>query len=147
LDALDILQYATYVETGANCGPSGQAPYLILRINFSGGTTVDDIIIYEPVYNAAAIACQAWQTWNAADPNGTWWSPFTGPNTFFTLAEYLADHPDATLVNAETATDCPGVIGGLRIAAGEGVAWSNSVTFVNFIRVRFAGDPAKETIF
>jgi hypothetical protein len=48
----------------------GRRRIFILRINFTGGTTVDDIIIYEPNY-IGTIACGEWQTWDAADPNGT----------------------------------------------------------------------------
>lgn len=63
------------------------------------------------------------------------------------LSACLADHPDATLVNAETDPDCSNAIGGLRIATGEGVPWSDATTFVNFIRVGFVGEKREHVIF
>ncbi len=72
LSSLTALSYSTYVT--ANNGQ--QFPYFGLMISLTGGSTVDDIIFFEPPYqtpgtgnsglpNQGATALNTWQTWNA----------------------------------------------------------------------------------
>ncbi|HEX8069048.1 MAG TPA: Calx-beta domain-containing protein [Pyrinomonadaceae bacterium] len=131
IDALSNLSYATYVVQD---GAGGQAPYLLLNIDYTGDNVLDDQIFFEPVYQGAAffpanpqgpLVVGAWQTWDAL--NGGWWSlnsvagatPGTGVKS---LAQYLAAQPNARVLNTGTGT------GGFRIATGCGAgAWDNFV--------------------
>jgi hypothetical protein len=145
---LETLRYATFSSSVEHClDPEQEAPYLILRLNLSGGTTVEDIILFEP-HHQAPLACDTWQTWNAAKPDALYWSAFTGdPNTTFTLSDYLAANPDATLVNAASDQQCPDALGGLRLAVGEGDEWGNYDGNVNYLTVRFDGEASQRFLF
>jgi hypothetical protein len=145
---LNTLNYATYSASVEHCqDPEQEAPYLILRINFSGGTAVEDIILFEP-HNQGPLACGTWQTWSAASPSALYWSAISGdPNTTFTLSSYLTLHPDATLVNAASDVLCPNALGGLRIAVGEGDEWGNYDGNVNSLTVGFDGEQPQQFVF
>src|SRR2546430_12836096 len=45
------LEYSTYVTNFNN----GEAPYILLNIDFDGDTTIDDQIFFEPKYQSAAL--------------------------------------------------------------------------------------------
>ena len=125
---LATLRYSTYVSA---FGLGGQAPYLLLDVNFGVGTTVDEQLFFEPVYqdgtypgdpvpDQGTLALNTWQTWDAIIGG---WHTGGGP-PLITLANYIALHPAARIVNS------PG--GGLQIAAGGAApAWSNFVGNVN----------------
>ena len=131
LDALEALSYATYVQRD---GSGGQAPYLILQVDYDGNGSVDDLLFFEPIYQDAtffpsnpqqSLALNTWQTWDAL--NGGWWSVFgtagTAPGTGVkSLEDFLAVQPNATIVNSANGA------GGVRIVAGFGAgAWDNFV--------------------
>jgi hypothetical protein len=131
LSDLTKLKYATYVQ---QYGSGGQAPYIILNVDYDGNGTVDDLLFFEPVYQDAtffpsnpqpSLVLDTWQTWDAL--NGGWWSvdgtaganPGTGVKSLSTI---IAAQPDATIVNSSTG------LGGVRIVAGFGAgAWDNFI--------------------
>ncbi|HWQ62121.1 MAG TPA: hypothetical protein VN521_07400 [Negativicutes bacterium] len=125
---LAVLRYSTYVSA---FGLGGQAPYLLLDVNFGVGTTVDEQLFFEPLYqdgtypgdpvpDQGTLALNTWQTWDAIIGG---WHTGGGP-PLITLANYIALHPAARIVNS------PG--GGLQIAAGGAApAWNNFVGNVN----------------
>ena len=135
---LTALSYSTYVEQD---GAGGQAPYVILNIDNDNNGTVDDQLFFEPVYQTGAypgdpvpnqgpLVVGEWQTWNALD--GGWWAVSAG--TFgpplVTLDSYVADHPDATIVNSANG------LGGVRLVAGFGAgAWDGFVGNVDNLTV------------
>jgi hypothetical protein len=138
LSDLRALTYSTYVS---QTGSGGQAPYIILRIDWDNNGSVDDLLFFEPVYqtgaytgepvpNQGTVATNAWQTWNALV--GGWWSLNAG--TFgpplVTLASYAASHPGARIVNS-------GGNSGFSLAAGCGAgAWNNFVGNVDNVTIQ-----------
>jgi hypothetical protein len=133
LTDITTLSYSTYVTQYID----GQAPYLILNVDYTGDGVTDDLLFFEPVYqsgtyggdavpnqcgaNPSCVVLGAWQTWDARA--GGWWSLNAG--TFgpplVTLASYAAAHPGAQIVNSTTG-------GGLRVVAGGGAgAWDNFI--------------------
>jgi hypothetical protein len=119
LSALTALSYWTYDVS--NNGQ--QFPYLELNINQNGtGSTPDDELFFEPPYQSvgnggADCASQAvtvmnkWQQWDAL--HGCWWSNSQNNQGTSTesLADYLALHPNATIVNSSTG-------GGVHLVVG-----------------------------
>ncbi len=72
LSLINALSYSTY----ATVNNGSQLPYLALDVNWSGGTTYDDRLFFEPPYqqpttgkpgtpNQGAGALNTWQTWDA----------------------------------------------------------------------------------
>jgi hypothetical protein len=139
---LSLLSYSTYIQTP---GSGGQAPYIILNVDYNGDTTVDDNLFFEPAYQEATF-CPAnpqptlminqWQAWDAA--NGCWWSvqgtggatPGTGVKT---LRQIRAAQPGARIMNS-------GALGGLRLVAGFGAgAWDNFVGNVDAVTIGTGG--------
>ena len=135
LSDFTALGYSTYVEqnnggSSGTLGNGGQAPYIILNVDYDNNGSTDDLLFFEPLYQAGTffptnpqgpLALQTWQSWDALA--GGWYSIFgtagSGPganvksfNTFFTPA--LGGDADATLVNTATG------LGGLRLVAGFG---------------------------
>lgn len=118
---LTVLCYITYVSA---FGSGGQAPYILLDINYGLGSTIDEQLFFEPVYqdgtysgipDQGALTLDTWQTWNAMI--GGWHTGGGPPLT--TLADYLLLHPNARIINSMTG-------GGLRIVAGLGAPdWDN----------------------
>ncbi len=119
LSDLTALSYWTY--DASNNGQ--QFPYLEIYVNNSGGTDVEDALFFEPPYQSPGTggvncATQAptlmvtWQQWNAL--GGCWWSgdgtlnPGTATGS---VADYLAVHPNATIVNSSTG-------GGIHLLVG-----------------------------
>ena len=132
LSGLTALGYWTYDVS--NNGQ--QFPYLELYVNWTGGTTLDDAIFFEPPYQTpstgnpglpdqGATVMNKWQSWDAL--HGGWWANTGGgfgttgctpgansgsPNTgVCSLADYISQHPDATIVNNDTG-------GGVHLVVG-----------------------------
>src|SRR5262245_44144966 len=142
LDVLTSLSYSTYI-TNFN---DGQAPYLILNIDFNGDSTLDDQIFFEPVYQSAAFFPPnpqgppvegQWQTWDAL--NGGWWSlngvckatPGTGVKS---LSDSPVCLPDARIINTATGDV------GFRVATGcGGRAWAHCDGNVDNLTIGIAG--------
>lgn len=126
LSALTALDYWTYVSTP---GASSQAPYLDIYVDWNGDNVRDDIITFEPVYNGA-VSIGAWQRWNAL--GGQWWSnAMGGPPPLFTLAGYIASHPDASILAGDQS---------LILATGcGGAAWPNFVGSADALTVGVGG--------
>jgi CSLREA domain-containing protein len=131
LDMISGLSYSTYVVQD---GSGGQAPYLLLNIDYTGDNVQDDQIFFEPVYQHAhtvnvpdqgALVVGTWQSWNAQA--GGWWSvnniAGAGPGADVkTLAQYLAVQPNARILHPASGQ------GGFRIATGCGAgAWDNFI--------------------
>lgn len=142
IDSLTALSYSTYV-TNFN---DGQAPYILLNIDFNGDTTIDDQLFFEPVYQSAAffpsnpqaqVVEGQWQTWDAL--NGGWWSLNNicgaGPGANVkSLAQYLSCQPNARIINAA------GGLGGFRIATGcGGAAWANFDGNIDNVTIAVSG--------
>ena len=131
LDTISSLSYSTYVVQD---GTGGQAPYLLLNIDFNGDNLQDDQIFFEPVYqnghtvnvpSQGPLVVGTWQSWNAQA--GGWWSvnniAGAGPGANVkTIAQYLAVQPNARILHPAAGT------GGFRIATGcGGGAWPNFI--------------------
>jgi hypothetical protein len=139
LSSLTELSYSTFVDQD---GSGGQAPYIILHVDYTNDGVYDDLLFFEPVYQDASffpsnpqssIVLDTWQTWDALI--GGWWSvngtagatPGTGVKS---LQDILAVESDATIVNTASG------LGGLRVVAGFGAgAWDNFVGNVDNVTV------------
>lgn len=130
LDALTSLDYWTWVTT---FGSGGQAAYLDLYVDWNNDEVRDDIITFEPVYQVAQgpVALSTWQDWDAL--GGLWWSSnLGGPPPLFTLAQYLADHPNAEILG--------GLDGSFILATGcGGAAWTGFDGFADKLTVGISG--------
>ncbi|HEV2800698.1 MAG TPA: thrombospondin type 3 repeat-containing protein [Pyrinomonadaceae bacterium] len=152
LGDITALTYSTYVSTP---GSGGQAPYIILNLDTTGDTTVDDQLFFEPVYqngtysgdavpnqcgnNPNCVVVGQWQTWNARV--GGWWavSAGTGGPPLVTLDSYFATHPTARIINSANGA------GGLRFVTGFGApTWNNFVGNIDAVTV---GVNQNETTF
>jgi hypothetical protein len=141
LDQVTQLSYWTYVDQGSG----GQAPYLILRLDWDGNGTQDDLIFFEPDYqhgyttdvpDQGDLLVDEWQSWDAL--RGGWWSvndPVFGPGADVgTLEEYLAAHANATVVPGTDGS------GGLRLVVGYGApAWNDFVGNADALEVGVLG--------
>jgi uncharacterized repeat protein (TIGR01451 family) len=136
---LSSLTYWTYVQQD---GSGGQAPYIMLDVDYNGDNIRDDILFFEPEYQAAAyfpsdpqaaLVDGVWQQWDARD--GGWWSlngtAGAGPGTNVKPLSAILDlEPDATLTGANG--------GGVRIVAGFGAgAWDNFIGFADAFAITF----------
>lgn len=137
---LTSLTYSTFVQVD---GSGGQAPYILLNVDYDGNGTSDDFLFFEPVYQTGAFFPEnpqggpvvgAWQQWDAA--NGGWWSSSNtagaGPGVNVKpLAAILDVQPAARL-----ATDSAGAV---RIVAGFGAgAWDNFLGNADALAISFA---------
>jgi hypothetical protein len=115
LTALDYWTYESHFGTG------GQAAYLDLRVDWNNDGIQDDTITFEPIYQTSqgTVTLNSWQHWSAV--TGLWWSDtLGGPPPLFTLATYIASHPNATILGGSN----PNLI--LATGCG-GAAWTNFV--------------------
>jgi hypothetical protein len=115
LTALDYWTYESHFGTG------GQAAYLDLRVDWNSDGVQDDTITFEPIYQTSqgTVTLNTWQHWSAV--NGLWWSDtLGGPPPLFTLATYIASHPNAAILGGSN----PNLI--LATGCG-GAAWTNFV--------------------
>ena len=145
LSSISALAYSTYVQVD---GSGGQAPYLILNVDYDANGTNDDLLFFEPVYQGVAffpsnpqgpLAVGVWQTWDAF--NGGWWSvnntggagPGTNVKTLATI--FAAGDPDANGVLTVAAA------GSIRIVAGFGLgAWDNFVGNADAFSITVGGN-------
>jgi len=149
LSDLTAVSYSTYVDqnNGGLPGNGGQAPYLIVSVDYDNNGTSDDLLFFEPLYQDAAffpsnpqstLVLDTWQTWDAL--NGGWYSvngtAGSGPganvkplSTFFTPA--LGGDADATIVNTA------GGLGGFRVVTGFGglADWANFIGNVDAVTI------------
>ncbi|HEX8228143.1 MAG TPA: S-layer homology domain-containing protein [Chloroflexia bacterium] len=154
LDQLTALSYSTYVSQPVT--NTGQAPYIILNLDYTGDLLVDDQLFFEPVYQngtyggqpvpnqcgafSGCVVTNTWQTWNALI--GGWWSADdqTGGPPLHTLASYSAAHPGARIIN--NPPNISGILGGVRIVAGCGhPTWSNFVGNVDNVTIAYGPIP------
>ena len=129
LTSLTALLYSTYVS---HFGSGGQAPYIDLYIDNNNNGTRDDILTFEPIYQTGQQPLlNTWQTWDAL--NGLWWSDgMGGPPPLLTLGDYVALHPDASIVNSGGK--------GLILAAGcGGAAWTGFVGYLDRLHTGVTG--------
>jgi hypothetical protein len=130
LSNLTALDYWTY-ET--QFGSGGQAAYLDLYVDFNGDNVRDDILTFEPVYQTSqgTVTLNTWQHWDAL--TGLWWSDaLGGPPPLFTLATYVADHPNATILGGGETS--------FILASGcGGAAWSNFAGNADALTVGVSG--------
>jgi len=113
------LSYATYVHGFEGNPTPQQPPYLYLRVDNNGDNQSDGVLFFYPANNAGQqpVTADTWQTWDAA--NGQWnLNGDDGPANSFTLDQYLAEHPDATIMNNSTDPSWSG--GGLTLQVGAG---------------------------
>ena len=118
LSNLTALDYWTYVS---HTGSGSQAAYIDLYVDNNGDGVRDDILTFEPVYQTSqgSVVLNTWQHWNAL--SGQWGSDSTGgPPPLFTLASYIASHPNATILGGSDQS--------FILAAGcGGAAWTGFV--------------------
>jgi hypothetical protein len=138
------LSYHTFITFNQ----SGQAPYIILQIDNTGDGLTDDLLFFEPLYsdgtyngsfNQGPVQTGVWQDWDAF--NGGWYSVFgesgSGPGAgVISLAQYIADHPSATIVNSTNGA------GGVRFVTGFGgpADWGNFEGNIDAVKIGVNGD-------
>jgi uncharacterized repeat protein (TIGR01451 family) len=146
------LTYSTYVQ---QAGSGGQAPYIVLDVDYNGDGQRDDQLVFEPQYQGSAaclgsgVSAGTWQTWDTQErltnnpqhplARGCWYSlggeAGTGPGSVKPLRELMAARPNAKIVNSATGA------GGVRIVAGGGAgAWDNFVGNVDKFRIGVGED-------
>lgn len=131
LSTLTSLGYWTYVSQFGQ-GSSGQAVYIDLYVDNNNDGAPDDTLTFEPVYQGTqgAVAINAWQRWDAL--NGLWWSDsFGGPPPLFTLATYIAIHPDARIASSSP--------GGFLLSSGCGNTWTGFVGNADALTIGVSG--------
>jgi hypothetical protein len=131
LSAITALGYWTNIQTPVSGNPTADT-FLSIAVDFTGDTTPDDAIFFEPAYqhgynapvpDQGPVAAGTWQHWDALA--GGWWSnstPGVGPGADVkTIAQYLAIHPSARAMNS-------GASGALQVRAGCGASsWQSFV--------------------
>jgi hypothetical protein len=131
LSSLTSLDYWTYVSQSGT-GSSGQAVYIDIYIDNNGDGVRDDILTFEPIYQTSqgSVVTNVWQHWDAL--NGFWWSDSAGgPPPFFTIASYVASHPDARI-----QVDSPG---GFLLSSGCGNSWAGFIGNVDKLTIGVSG--------
>lgn len=118
LSDLTELNYWTYVQNYLN----GQAPAIEIFVDNTGDGTIDDRLVFEPIYqrggpyspvqNGGKVLLNTWQQWDALI--GGWWTAHDGtagpPTT--NLETYTDAHPEATIVK-------------IILTTGDGHTWPN----------------------
>lgn len=94
LSEVGPVSYWTYVESSHANKASGQeaAPYVFFTVDKDRNGSADDVIVFEPTLNGDVLQ-NTWQQWKADE--GRW--HLAGRSELFTLSEYRAQNPDATL--------------------------------------------------
>jgi hypothetical protein len=140
------LSYSTFVHgTEGNATPQ-QPPYLYLRVSNDDNETPDGVLFFYPANNAdqQPVAQNEWQTWDAA--GGKWnLNGDDGPANAFTLDQYLAEHPDAHIVNNSTDPSWAG--GGVTFQVGAGgESQTNGEYYVDDVTMSTADDETSSTV-
>lgn len=127
---LDALQYHAYVSAASTAAPQLSVS-ANLQVDVDGDGQRDTTLVFEPVYVPAqgAVVKDTWQRWDAGA--GRWWATvataaFCAPSCPFTLRDFVAAHPMATIVEwGETP--------GFALLAGQrsGGAWANFEGYVD----------------
>jgi hypothetical protein len=133
LASLTALSYSTY----ATAWNDSQLPWLRLYVAFNGDVNYDDRLVFEPTYSSSgagngdpspqpSVLLNTWQSWDVL--NGMVYSDLNGGpgSSAITFAQYLLDHPTATIVS-----DNGQGIGGIRLTAGLASAGNNFDTYVD----------------
>jgi Calx-beta domain len=141
------LSYSTYVQGMAGNDTPQQPPYLYLRVDNNRDGTPDDVLFFYPANNADQhpVTPGTWQTWNAG--GGKWnLGGDDGPANAFTLEQYLAEHPNAKIINnSAPGSDWSG--GGVTFQVGAGGAGqTNGHYFVDDITMTTADAESSSTV-
>jgi hypothetical protein len=126
----DVLQYHAYVSASSTAAPQ-LGVSVNLQVDVDGDGQRDTTLVFEPVYVPAqgTVTKDTWQRWDAGA--GRWWATvataaFCSPSCTFTLRDFAAAHPMATIVEwGETP--------GFALLAGQrsGGAWANFDGYVD----------------
>ena len=141
-DELTEITYSTYVQ---QAGSGGQAPYIVLDVDYDDDGTRDDQLVFEPRYQGSdacinvGVSAGEWQTWNTLE-RGCWYSlggeAGTGPGSVKRLRDITAARPTPKIVNSASGE------GGVRVVAGLGAgAWDNFVGNVDKFQIGVGEDP------
>lgn len=131
VEDLTSLTYSRFVEPDSEGDCPGDIPYIVLRL--TGG----NFLITVP---GGPFICNRWVTRDALDDK--WWSPTLDGGAFAPvqaprpLSDFLAEFStsELTIQNATTGPEaCPGVVGGLRLSAGEWGASDQVGDYVAYI--------------
>lgn len=146
LSSLTELSYATFVEARDTIA---DIHFLVILIDINGDGTAEHNLVFDPRYqnpsfikgsmpNQGITQENIWQTWDAL--NGGWFyggTPDTDPDhngPFFTLEEYIAQFPDATIRN-DAAKGGPAI----RLSAGGVVFKPNFFGSADIFRIGVNG--------
>jgi hypothetical protein len=144
IEDIDTLTYATYVDSGSG----QQAPYFIIYVDKTGDGVQDEQLVFEPFYQSTTynnadqgpIVLDTWQVWDVAN-GGSYVNLGGSPTPNFTLAEYAAANPGATIATSVAS-------GSIRIAAGCGAgAWDNFVGNIDEVIIDVADMPVQKYDF
>jgi hypothetical protein len=101
LAQLSRLEYSSFARAqDPSTQPDRQPTYLRLTVDSDGDTTPDDSLFFIPANNGGqhAVVNGEWQSWDV-DAGQLSVNGDSGPGGTVTLAQYVSDHPNATLVN------------------------------------------------
>lgn len=106
LASFDALGYSTY-RSSSSTNPPAQTIALALQVHVDGpGGGVSPTLIFEPIYQNAAIQLDSWQTWDALQGGkAVWWSTKDLPDPSNSSA-FIACNPNGA--NAGTNPACAG---------------------------------------
>lgn len=142
LSEITGVSYDSYVEAG----PAGQAPYLMLRVDYKGTNAWDDLLIFEPKYNGS-VAQGVWQSWSFDFNNGLFWSKkAVGGSTTAapkTLAQIQAAYPDAEISIVNDGDN----YGGILLGAGKDWSTGNWANFTGYMDNLVISVNGEETTF
>ncbi len=145
LSSITGLTYWTFVEQSAITHPH-LAPAIKIQVDTDGNGDRDTTLVFEPVYvlsTQGPVVLNIWQDWDTLNGPG-WWNTAAVPgypgggSSYFTLAQFAADFP-----NAEIVTWHAGVEGaGFNFAAGQnsGGFWSDFIGYVDALDITFGTD-------
>ncbi len=117
IEDLDVLEYSTYMQDGANTGvvvPAVKLPVLT-GLTCSGCATFTTLV-FEPVYTGTVLP-KTWQEWNLLGADARWWSSKDLPNGINAFTSYVSwndikaaipnavINPDGLLLETGSGTD------------------------------------------